>query len=109
MSTNVVKRFLGLLDKHFPPNNQLHKIFNEKTVKVNYSCTPNVGSIIKLHNEKLTNAETSKQKIVSRKKEECPLKNKCRSNDIIYKCVVTAKGHPRKVYLGTKEGEFKQR
>ena len=53
--------------------------------------------------------KTSKQKLVSRKKEECPLKNKCRSNDIIYKCVVTAKGHPRKVYLGTKEGEFKQR
>ena len=53
--------------------------------------------------------KTSKQKIVSRKKEECQLKNKCRSNDIIYKCVVTAKGHPQKVYLGTKEGEFKQR
>ena len=34
---------------------------------------------------------------------------KCRSEDIIYKCVVTATGHPRKVYLGTAEGNFKQR
>ena len=43
VSTNVAKRFLDLLDKHFPPNNQLHKMFNRSTVKVSYSCTPNVG------------------------------------------------------------------
>ena len=54
VSTNVGKRFLNLLDKHFPPNNQLHKIFNRNTVKVSYSCTPNMGSIIKSHNKKLT-------------------------------------------------------
>ena len=57
VSTNVAKRFLDLLDKYFPQNNQLHKIFNGNTVKVSYSCTPNVGSIIKSHNKKLTNAE----------------------------------------------------
>ena len=28
--------------------------------------------------------------------------------DIIYKCVVTATDHPRKVYLGAAEGNFKQ-
>ena len=44
-----------------------------------------------------------------RKKEEYPLEGKCRSEDIIYKYVVTATGHPRKVYLGTAEGDFKQR
>ena len=58
VSTNVGKRFLNLLDKHFPPNNQLHKIFNRNTVKVSYSCTPNVGSIIKSHNKNLTNTES---------------------------------------------------
>ena len=57
VSTNVVNRFLDLLDKHFPQNNQLHKIFNRNTVKVSYSCAPNVGSIIKSHNKKVTNAE----------------------------------------------------
>ena len=57
MSTYFAKRFLDLLDKHFPQNKQLHKIFNRNTVKVSYSCTPNVGSIIKSHNKKLTNAE----------------------------------------------------
>ena len=42
VSTIIAKRFLDLLDKHFPQNNQLHKIFNRNTVKVSYSCTPNV-------------------------------------------------------------------
>ena len=27
---------------------------------------------------------------------------------MIYKCVITATAHPRKVYLGTAEGDFKQ-
>ena len=44
-----------------------------------------------------------------RKKEEWSLEGKCRSEDIIYKCVFTATGHPRKVYSGTAEGDFKQR
>ena len=57
VSTYIAKQFRDLLDKHFPQNNQLQKIFNRNTVKVSYSCTPNVGSIIKSHNKKLTNAE----------------------------------------------------
>ena len=40
------------------------------------------------------------------KKQECPLEGKCRSEDIIHKCVVTATGNPRKVYLGTAEGNL---
>ena len=57
VSRNVAKRFLYFLGKHFPPNNQFHKISNRNTVKVSYSCTPSVGSIIMPHNKKLTNAE----------------------------------------------------
>ena len=36
VSTNIAKRFLNLLDKHFPQNNRLHKIFNRNTVKISY-------------------------------------------------------------------------
>ena len=70
-------------------------MFNKSTVKVSYSCTTNMGSIIKSHNKTLTNAENKQTKDCNcRKKEECPLKGKCRSKDIIYKCVVAATGHP---------------
>ena len=90
--------------------NQLHKIFNRNTVKVSYSCRPNVGSIIKSHNKKLANAQNSHTNdCTCSKKEECPLEGICRSEDIICKCVVTGTGHPRKVYVGTAEGDFKQR
>ena len=34
VSTNVAKRFLQLLEKHFPPSNCLHKIFNRSIIKL---------------------------------------------------------------------------
>ena len=87
--------------------NRLHKRFNRNTVKVSYSSTPSVGSIIKSRNKKLTNAEKKQTKHCNgRKKQEFPLEGKYRSEDIIYKYVVTATGHPRKVYLGTAEGNL---
>ena len=43
--TNVGKHLLSLLDKHFPPHNKFHKIFNINTVKISYSCLPNMKII----------------------------------------------------------------
>ena len=37
VSTNIGKKILSLISKHFPPSNKLHKIFNRNTVKVSYS------------------------------------------------------------------------
>ena len=54
--------------------------------------------------------QRSKRNIVTvAKKQECPLEGKCRPEDIIYKCVVTATGHPQKVYLGAAESNFMKR
>ena len=65
------------------------------------------SSIIKSRNKNSTNAEKKQTKHCNcRKKQECPLEGKCRSEDIIYKCVVTATGHPGKLYLGTAEGNL---
>ena len=67
-----------------------------------------MGSIIKSHDKKETNPKKKQTKKCNcRQKEKCLLQGKCRSQDIIYKCVVTATGHPQKVYLGTAEGDFK--
>ena len=41
--TNVAKRFLNLLDHHFPKSNKMHKIFNRNKVKIRYSCTENTA------------------------------------------------------------------
>ena len=38
---NVGYRFLTLVDKHFPKENKLRKIFNRNTIKISYSCMNN--------------------------------------------------------------------
>ena len=112
VSTNVGKKFLQLLDHRFPTSNKPHKIFNTNTLNLSYCCTPNVASIIKSHNKKLINTSIRLKNTLSckcRKKHECPLDGKCRAENIVYKCIASVHGYPNKVYLGTAEGDFKQR
>ena len=49
VKTNVAQKFLLLIDKHFPPSNKLHKIFNRHTVRVSY--------FINKHNNKILNSK----------------------------------------------------
>ena len=78
-------------------------------MKVSYSCTQNVDSIIKSHNKKLINTSIkSTLPCNCRKKHECPLDGKYRAENIVYKCVASADRYPNKVYLGTTQGNFKQ-
>ena len=73
-------------------------------MKVSYCCTQNVENIIKSHNKKLISSH--EQPCNSRKKEDCLLEGKCRTENITYKCIASTSGHPDKVYLGTPEGDF---
>ncbi|GFR61181.1 hypothetical protein ElyMa_005427800 [Elysia marginata] len=60
ISSNIGKTFFDLLNSCFPPNHKLHKIINKNTVKLSYSCTPNIKQIISSHNKRIIN-ETSKK------------------------------------------------
>ena len=53
VTTNVAKRFLNLINIHFPKSNKFHKIFCRDTVKVSYCRTEDLSSIIKTHNKKI--------------------------------------------------------
>ena len=109
VSTSVAKKFLDLLDKHFPKSAKLHKIFNRNNVKVSYSCTENMKSIINPHNKKVTTQNTVITPPCNcRSKEECPLEDHCKIENIIYKCVASTSVNEDKPHLGTAE-EFKQR
>jgi len=110
VSTNIGKKFLNLISKHFPPQNKLHKIFNRNTLKLSYSCTKNMGRIIKSHNKKITASNTSEKLDCNcRQKQICPLNGKCREKNVIYKCVASVPNKPDKVYIGLTEGEWKKR
>ena len=110
VSNNIGKRFLNLLDQHFPKKHRLCKIFNRNNVKVSYSCTENMSSLISSHNKKLSNSRTGNIKPCNcRKKDECPLNEQCLAQDIVYKCIASTSMNPDKTYLGTAECDFKKR
>ena len=48
VKTNIGKIFMKLTSKHFPKQHK-YKIFNKNTVKLSYSCMPNMLSIITKH------------------------------------------------------------
>ena len=51
VKTNVGKLFLKLIDRHFPRAYKFNKIFHHNTVKINYFCMKNMGSIISAYNK----------------------------------------------------------
>ena len=86
VKTNVAKKFLKLLDRHFPKGHKLHKLFNRNNVKVSYSCLPNIASIINSHNKKII-SDYHPGNIPDcncRAKDSCPLSGKCRDHNLIY-------------------------
>ena len=108
-----MRSFLHLVDKHFPRSHILHKVFNRNNVKVGYSCTNNMASIIKSHNSRIlakddTHAESNKS-CNCRNKDLCPLDGGCLVNNVVYKATVATTPSETKVYIGMTEHSFKTR
>ena len=110
VTTNIGKQFLSLLDKHFPPKHHLHPILNRKNVKVSYSCTANMQTIIQNHNKKtLSNKQEENIKTCNcRNKNNCPLQGKCLTQATIYKASITHNNNTVH-YIGSTEKDFKTR
>ena len=73
----------------------------------------NMKTVINKHNMKITNADnnanaTTGEQCNCRKKDQCPLDNKCLSSSVIYNAQVTT-NNTTKNYIGLTEGTFKQR
>ena len=111
--TNIGKAFLAMLSKHFPRDHKYYKIFNKQTVKLSYSCCPNVKSIISQHNRKLLHCKEDvvapvEPKCNCRKPELCPLSGHCLQSSVIYKATVSSENE-EKFYIGATEQTFKKR
>jgi len=48
--TSKGKKFLALVDEHFPKRHVLHDIINRGKVMISYSCPRNIKAIIQSHN-----------------------------------------------------------
>ena len=51
VKTNIERAFISLIERSFPAGQKLRKIFNRNTIKLRYSCMPNVKQIIDGHNK----------------------------------------------------------
>ena len=105
MTTNIGKIFQALVDKHFGHEraDKLHKLFNRHTMKLSYSCTPNMKTLIKAHNTKVLSKKSQEQTTQNSeqihnqqtpqlcnclRKNECPLPGKCQTKSVVYKATV---------------------
>ena len=111
VKTNVGKKFLSLLRKHFPPSSELHKLFNTKKVKLSYSCCPNMKTIISSHNAKITRTQQTTDIPGCNCRggvELCPLDGKCLTESLVYKATVDSSEGERS-YIGQAASTFKLR
>ena len=112
VKTNLGRKFLQLIDKHFPKGSPLHKILNRNTVKVSYRTTPNFKKIISAHNAKILHKnDKESQKSCNCGKEVCPLGGQCLAKNIIYQAKVTVNSPEPEdhYYVGLCSTTFKER
>ena len=110
VKTNTGKLFFKMLKKHFPKANPLSKIFNKNTIKISYSCTRNMKSIISSHNKQILTSKNKQVGCNCRVKNSCPLDNKCLTSQLIYQAdVANNLDDESKYYLGLAETTFKER
>ena len=120
VNTNIGHRFLTLVDKHFPKENKLRKIFNRNTIKISYSCMNNTKQIIDNHNKRILNASKHTDKSTDnsvdnkscncRQKNSCPLNGNCLQSSVIYQATVKRNdNNTSETYIRLTENAFKTR
>ena len=92
VKTNVGKEFLNLIDKSFPPDNPLSKLFNRHTVKLGYKCMPNMAKSIARHNSKILSEGTQTLQPAGCNCEGgaacCPIQGGCKQAGVVYRASV---------------------
>ena len=74
IKTNIARNFLQLIDKHFPPNNKLYKLFNRYTICISYSCNENMKSFINRHDNRTKSTNTNDTCHCNcRQPDQCPI------------------------------------
>ena len=98
--TNIGRKFLELIDKNFPKGHPLHQICNRSTLKLSYSCMPNMASAIKGHNKSILTPPTDKPATCNCiNKDECPLPGNCTIEGVVYEAAVETQTKTKR-YVG---------
>ena len=113
---NFGKQFLNLIDKHFPPQHKFHSFCNRNSIKLSYSCMPNMKSIISGHNRKLLQQHREQSEPTQtqrncncRNSDDCPLDGQCLTKTLVYQATVHTDNGASKTYTGLTDLTFKER
>lgn len=111
--TNIGRKFIGLIKRHFNEQNPLKRLFNKNNMRVSYSCVDNMERIIKKHNAKILNEgkEIKEESCNCKRKDECPFQKQgesCQATNVVYKAEIKTETEC-KYYIGLSEPKFKFR
>ena len=113
VKTKIGQFFLQLIKKHFQNKHKFHKIFNRNTLKLSYSCIPNIKTKINAYNREILRNTLSKitKHCNCQQKENCPIKGACLKERSIYYATISCndKNYLPKLYKGSCETSFKKR
>ena len=108
VKTNIGKQ----TNKHFPPEHKFHKIFNKNTLKLSYSCIPNLKTLINSHNQNILGdqPQSTPKTWNCLRKEDCPMNGLCLTKTLLYYATITCdKENYTKLYKGICETTLKKR
>ena len=90
VKTKIGRIIIKLISKHFRPNHKFVKIFNKNTIKLNYSCMPNIISKINDCNKKILQPKpVEPQKLCNcLVKVDCPMNGLCLTSSILYQATI---------------------
>ena len=109
VKTKIGKEFSKILDKCFPKGNKWHEFFNRHTVRLSYSCTRNIASIISAHNQRIIKSQTENTKRdCNCTAEPCPVEGKCLTEGLAYSGTIETK-KDNYTYYGSTKNTFKER
>ena len=78
-----------MLKKNFLKSNPSSKLFKKNTIKIDFSCTRNIKSIISRHNKQILTPNNKHIGCNCTVKNSCPLDDKCLTSQLIYQAEVT--------------------
>ena len=113
VKTKFRNYFLNFIRKHFSSHHKFSKLSNHNTIKVSYSCMPNIKAEIHKHNkntlEKAQQKHPDTQLSNCTNKKQCPLSRQCLTESIVYQANTMSNipGYKEKVYLGVSKTTFK--
>ena len=112
VKTDIGRKFLQMVDQHFPKHGKFGKVLNKHTLKLSYSCMDNLAKEISSHNNKILNEEGSTNDTpgCNCKRIECPLENHCLVPCCVYQGLLSSSPtSPTYNYFGQAGNSFKER